>query len=63
MYKNVRELYSKLLSIYYNDYNNITDEENKKMGKKYNPKNLLIKAQRFIEKQIELYPKKVLLKE
>ena len=33
------------------------------MGKKYNPKNLLIKAQRFIEKKIELYPKKVLLKE
>ena len=29
VYKNARELYSKLLSIYYNDYNDIKDEEKK----------------------------------
>ena len=49
VYKNARELYSKLISISYNDYNDITDEEKKRMGKKYNLKNLLIKGQRFIE--------------
>ena len=47
MYKNARKLYSKLLGIYYNDYNDITDEE--RISKKYYPKNLLIKSQRFIE--------------
>ena len=29
VYNNARELYSKLLSIYYNDYNDITDDEKK----------------------------------
>ena len=47
MYSNARKLYSKLLGIYYNDYNDITDEE--RIIKKYDPKNLLIKSQRFIE--------------
>ena len=47
MYSNARKLYSKLLGIYYNDYNDITDEE--RISKKYDPKNLLIKSQRFIE--------------
>ena len=29
VYKNARKLYSKLLSIYFNDYNNTTNEEKK----------------------------------
>ena len=47
------KLYSKLLSIYYDDYNEIADEEKEKMGEKYNPKNLLLKGQRFIESKKE----------
>ena len=43
MYNNARKLYSKLVNIYYNDYNDITDEEKERMGKKYVPKNLFIK--------------------
>ena len=38
VYKNARELYSKLLSIYYNDDNDITDEE-----KKDRLKNIILK--------------------
>ena len=53
MYKNARELYSKLISIYYDDYNDITDEEKKRMSKKYDPKNLVIKGQRFNEEKSE----------
>ena len=49
VYNNAKKLYSKLLSIYYDDYNDITDEEKEKMGEKYNPKNLLLKGQKFIE--------------
>ena len=49
VYNNAKKLYSKLLSIYYADYNDITDEEKEKMGEKYNPKNLLLKGQEFIE--------------
>ena len=45
---NAIKLYNKLLSIYYDNYNDITDEEKEKMGEKYNPKNLLIKGQRFV---------------
>ena len=50
---NAKKLYSILLSIYYNDYNDITDKEKKKMGEKYNPNNLLIKGQRFIKSKKE----------
>ena len=46
MHKNARELYGKRLNIYYNVYNNISDEERERMDEKYNPKSLLIKSQR-----------------
>lgn len=38
--------YDILLSIYYNDYNIITDKK-KRMDKKYDSKSLFIKGQRF----------------
>ena len=44
-------MYDKLLSIYYDEYNDITDKEKEKMGEKYIPKNLLLKGQRFIEEK------------
>ena len=53
MYKSVKNLFNSLLSIYYNDYNNIPDEEKEKMGEKYNPSNLLVKGHRFIESKKE----------
>ena len=56
VYNNARKLYSKLLSIYYNGYNDITDEGEERMGKKYVPKNLLIKGQRFIEEKNKSWP-------
>ena len=46
VHKNARELYGKRLNIYYNVYNNISDEERERMDEKYNPKSLLIKSQR-----------------
>ena len=52
-YNNAKKLYSILLSIYYNDYNDMTDEEKEKMDEKYNPNDLLIKGQRFIDSNIE----------
>ena len=48
-YNDAKKLYSKLLSIYYDDYNDITDEEKERMGEKYNLKNLLLTGQRFIK--------------
>ena len=53
VYINGKKLYSKLLSIYYDDYNDIIDEEKEYMGEKYNPKNLLLKGQRLIESKKE----------
>ena len=53
VYIDGKKLYSKLLSIYYDDYNDIIDEEKEYMGEKYNPKNLLLKGQRFIESKKE----------
>ena len=53
VYNNAKKLFNKLLSIYYNDYNVVTDEEKEKMGEKYNPKNLLLKGQKFIESEKE----------
>ena len=69
MYDNAKKLYNILLTIYYNDYNNIIDEEKESMDKKYDTKNLLIKGQRFIESKKEdeekskSQPEKLLLKE
>ena len=53
VYIDGKKLYSKLLSIYYDDYNDIIDEEKEYMGEKYNSKNLLLKGQRFIESKKE----------
>ena len=53
VYKNTKNLFNNLLSIYYNDYINILDKEKKKMGEKYNPSNLLIKCLTFIESKKE----------
>ena len=49
VYNNAKRLYSILLSIYNNNYNDITDEEKERVGKKYDPKNLVINGQSFIE--------------
>ena len=38
MYNNAKKLYNKLLSIYYDDYNDIAGEETETMGEEYNPK-------------------------
>ena len=35
VYNNAKKLYSKLLSIYYDDYNDVTDEEKEKIDKKF----------------------------
>ena len=48
-YNNARNLFDKLLCIYYNDYINIPNEEKEEMGEKYDPSNLLIKGDRFTE--------------
>ena len=53
VYNNVIKLYNILLSIYFNDYNNTTNEEKEKMSEKYNPNNLLIKGYTFIESKKE----------
>ena len=49
MYHNAIKLCNKLLSIYFNGYNNVADKEKGKMGETYNLNNLLIKGFRFIE--------------
>ena len=53
MYTNAKKLYLILLSIYYNDYNDTTEKEKERMDKKYDPKNLLINGERFIESKRE----------
>ena len=53
VYNTAKNLYKKLLNIYYNDYNNITDKEKEEMGEKYDPRNLLIKGFRFIDSKKE----------
>ena len=53
VYNNAVNLYNTLLTIYFNQYNNITDEEKEKIDEKYNPNNLLIKGYRFIESKKE----------
>ena len=49
VYNNVLNLYNKLLSIYFNDYTNITNEKKEVMCERYDPNNFLIKGHRFIE--------------
>ena len=49
MYHNAIKLCNKLLSVYFNGYNNVADKEKGKMGEAYNLNNLLIKGCRFIE--------------
>ena len=49
MYHNAIKLCNKLLSIYFNGYNNVTDKEKGKMVEAYNLNNLLIKGCRFTE--------------
>ena len=45
MYNNGEKLYNTLLTIYFNQHNNIADKEH--MGKNYDPENLLLKGQRI----------------
>ena len=47
-YNNDKKLYSILLNIYCNDYNDMTDEEKEKMDEKYNPNDLFIKGQNLL---------------
>ena len=49
VYNNALNLYNKLLSIYFSDYNDITNEKKKEMEEKYEPTNLLIRGYKFID--------------
>ena len=49
MYQNDANLCNTLLSIYFNYYDNITDEEKEKMDKKCDPSNLFLKNYNFDE--------------
>ena len=62
VYNNARELYSKLLSIYYNDYNDITDDEKKGWLKNMTLKIYLLKVKDLMKKANH-GRKKLLLKE
>ena len=62
VYNNARELYSKLLSIYYNDYNDITDDEKKGWLKNMILKIYLLKVKDLMKKANH-GRKKLLLKE
>ena len=50
---NAIKIYNTLLSIYFDDYNNVTDGEKEKMGEKDNPYDFLIKVYGFIESKKE----------
>ena len=68
VFSNAKKLYDMLLNIYFDDYNNITDEEKEKLGEKCNSNNLFIKGQRCIglkkeKKKVNHSQKKLLLKE
>ena len=52
-YNNAKNLFDKLLSIYYNDCINIPDKEKEDMGEIYDPSKLLIKGYRFVESKKE----------
>ena len=43
VYNNTEKLYNTLLTIYFNQYNNIADKEH--MDKKYDPENLFLQGQ------------------
>ena len=45
VYNTAWKLYNKLLSTYFNQYNNIANKEH--MDEKYDPANLLLQGQRF----------------
>ena len=62
VYNNARELYSKLLSIYYNDYTDITDDEKKGWLKNMILKIYLLKVKDLMKKANH-GRKKLLLKE
>ena len=47
VYKNVTNLYNKLLAIYFKEYNSVADEEKEKMDIKYDPSNLFIKGYKY----------------
>ena len=49
VYNNAKNLFNKLLNIYYIDYVNIPYKGKEKMSEKYNPSNSLIKGHIFIE--------------
>ena len=49
MHKNDANLYNTLLAIYFNEYNNFTDEWKDKINKKYNPSNLSVKGHKYDE--------------
>ena len=48
MYNNARKLYSKLLSIYYNDYDDVTNKEKKEWVKNLILKIYLLKVKDFL---------------
>ena len=48
VYNNARKLYSKLLSIYYNDYDDITNKEKKEWVKNLILKIYLLKVKDFL---------------
>ena len=52
-YNNAKILYNVLLHIYNNEYYEITKWRRRKICKKYNPYQLLIKGQRLIESKKE----------
>ena len=49
MHKNAANLYNTLLAIYFNEYNNFTDEWKDKINKKYNPSNFFVKGHKYDE--------------
>ena len=69
MYNNVLNLYNKLLSIYFNDYTNITNEKKEVMCERYDPNNFLLKVidllnrRKKMKKKLNQDKKKLLLKE
>ena len=57
LYNNAINLYHTLITIYFNQYNNIVNKEKEDMVIKYDPSNLLIKGYRFIELKKEVEEK------
>ena len=57
LYNNAINLYHTLITIYFNQYNNIVNKEKEDMVIKYDPSNLLIKGYRFIESKKEVEEK------